>query len=139
MNSNINKISQFLRPDRYLLVIFVFFILFPVFIDLIAPDTSHGYAYGKVDSGGNEIYTVEGGNALQYEWYYPVIYPFMLVWYISVVIYMVVFNLIEYIIPLKISDCYGIGLIVYYYVLSALLAVSLKKLDAVIKKGWEAK
>lgn len=135
MKSKINEIPQFLRPDRYLLVIFAFFIIFPVFVDLITPDTAHDFAYGTVNSEVNEIYKVEGGDNLQYQWYYPVIYPFMLVWYVSIIIYTMVFNLIEYIIPLDLALLHGSLEILYFYVLSAFLSVSLKKLAAV-KKIW---
>lgn len=110
-----------LRPDRYLLVLFTFFVVFPVFMDLITPDVISGYAGGTVDAQGNVVERYEGGNAPQYQWYYPVLYPFIAVWYLAVVS----FDVVETFLPLAGLSYYAVRT-VYFYLLAAALAPLLR-------------
>ncbi|WP_254769210.1 hypothetical protein [Salinilacihabitans rarus] len=80
-------IYRVLRPDRYVLIVSGFFVLFPAFVDVVTPDVGYGHAGGTVDAQGNVVARYEGTTALQYRWYYPILYPFVLVWYVAVLLF----------------------------------------------------
>ena len=120
-------VRRFLRPDRYLLVVFAFFVLFPVFMDFITPDVIHGYAGGTVDAQGNVVSRYEGGNGPEHQWYYPLLYPFMLLWYVAVLF----FDVVDALLPL-VGPSYYAGRTAYFYLLAAALAPLLRRVATAV-------
>lgn len=117
------RILRLLRPDRYVLVVFGFFVLFPVFMDVITPDVISGYAGGTVDAQGNVVSRYEGGNAPQYQWYYPILWPFIAIWYVSVLL----FGFVDGLIPLD-GVTFYLAQGVYFYLLALALGTAAKRL-----------
>lgn len=111
-------IPRFLYPNRYLLVLFGFFVLFPVFMDVITPEVIYGYAGGTVDAQGNVVSSYEGGTAPQYQWYYPFLYPFILFWYLAIM----GFGVFDFIVPDGFIT-FHVAELVYYYLLAAVIAL----------------
>ncbi|MFC4245800.1 hypothetical protein ACFOZ7_02070 [Natribaculum luteum] len=124
------RFYRILRPDRYVLAIFAFFVLFPIFMDFITPDVVYGYAGGTVDAHGNAVSRYSGGNAPQYQWYYPVLYPFILVWYVAVVL----FDLVDGLLPMAGFSYYLIRT-AYFYLLAAALAFLLGQTVTVVSRA----
>lgn len=117
------RILRIVRPDRYVLVIFGFFVLFPVFMDVITPDVISGYAGGTVDAQGNVVSRYEGGNAPQYQWYYPILWPFIAIWYIAVLL----FGFVDGLLPLY-GAAFYLAQGVYFYLLALLLGAAARRL-----------
>lgn len=128
------KLLQLLRPDRWTLGVLAFFLLFPILMALTVPGVIKGYGYGTVDSEGNVVSSHEGSTGPRHQWYYPVLYPFMLIWYAAIIPFELVdnnlsFNLFEY---------YHSIQFIYYYLISATVAIPIRKLmgHARAKKRW---
>lgn len=115
------RVAALLRPNRYLLVVFAFLVLFPFFMDLITPDVVSGYAGGTVDAQGNEVTRYEGGTAPQYQWYYPLVYPFLLAWYLAVL----GFEVVDAVLPVTGTGYYLVRT-AYFYLLAAAIAPLLR-------------
>lgn len=111
---SLDRIPRVLRPNRYLLVVVAFFVLFPVFMDLITPDVIHSYSSGTLTAQGEVIARSEGGNGPEYRWYYPLLYPFMLVWYVAILL----FDVVDVLLPRNDLVYYGAQLL-YFYLLAA--------------------
>lgn len=119
---NTRKLRRLLWPDRYVVAIFAFFVLFPVFMDAITPDVISGYAGGTVDPQGNVVERYEGGNAPQYQWYYPVLWPFIAFWYVAVLL----FGLVDGLVPMT-GLAYDAVLAAYFYLLALVLGALLRR------------
>ena len=125
------RVPTFLQPDRYVLAVFGFYVLFPAFMDLITPDVISGYAGGTVDAQGNVVNRYEGGTAPQYQWYYPLIWPFIAVWYVSVLL----FGLIDGLLPLD-GLSYYLALGIYFYLLALVLGALLRRVVTAGRSHW---
>ncbi len=125
-----NKVIRLLRPNRYILAIFLFFALFPIFLDIITTGAVSGYAGGIVDAQGETISRYEGGSAPQYQWYYPILYPFMLIWYVAVLI----FDIFDIVIP-DISLVYYSARLVYFYIIAVIFGNGIRLIILFVRQG----
>lgn len=122
------RVPAVVRPDRYVLAVFAFYVLFPVFMDLITPDVLYGYAGGTIDAQGNVVARYEGGTAPQYQWYYPLLWPFIAFWYVSVLL----FGFVDGLLPIG-RLTYDLTQGVYFYLLALVLGPLLRRAVALVR------